>query len=66
MVTRLQVYDGLRLNNGNTFGEDGMQADVENFILTSLPNGMYINAQNMTLTYAAVSHTVSADSIVFF
>lgn len=66
MVTRLQVYDGLRLNNGNTFGEDGMQADVENFILTSLANGMYINAQNMTLTYAAVSHTVAADSIVSF
>lgn len=66
MVTRLQVYDGLRLNNGNTFGEDGMQADVENFILTSLSNGMYLNAQNMTLTYAAVSHTVAADSIVSF
>ena len=66
MTTRLPVYDGLRVNNGNTFGEDGIQADVENFILTALSNGMYINAQNMTLTYAAVSHTVSADSIVFF
>ena len=66
MVTRLQVYDGLRLNNGNTFGEDGMQADVENFILTSLPNGMYINAQNMELTYAEARDVVSADSVVYF
>ena len=26
MTTRLPVYDGLRVNNGNTFGEDGIQA----------------------------------------
>ena len=43
MCIRDRVYDGLRVNNGNTFGEDGIQADVENFILTALANGLYIN-----------------------
>lgn len=66
MVTYLPVYDGLRVNGGNSFGEDGMQADVENFVLTGLSNGLYINAQNIQLTYAAVTDTIPADSILYF
>ena len=65
MTTRLQTYDGLRLNDGNTFGEDGMQADVENFVLTGLINGLYITSQNMKLTYASTEDTVPADSVVY-
>lgn len=64
MTTRLPVYDGLRVNNGNTFGEDGIQADVENFILTALANGLYINTQNMELTYAENRKVVPVDSVV--
>ena len=66
MTTRLPVYDGLRVNNGNTFGEDGIQADVENFILTALANGLYINTQNMELTYAENRKVVPVDSVVYF
>ena len=66
MTTRLPVYDGLRVNNGNTFGEDGMQADVENFVLVQLSNGMYMNAQNMALSYAEVKNVVPSDSVVYF
>lgn len=66
MVTYLPVYDGLRVNGGNSFGEDGMQADVENFVLTGLSNGLYINAQNIQLTYASVTDTIPADSILYF
>lgn len=65
MTTRLQTYDGLRMNDGNTFGEDGMQADVENFVLTGLTNGLYITSQNMKLTYASTEDTVPADSVVY-
>lgn len=66
MTTRLSTYDGLRMNGGITFNEDGSQADVENFVLVGLPNGLYLNAQNMELSYASVSTVVPADSIVYF
>lgn len=66
MTTYLPVYDGLRVNDGNSFGEDGYQADVENFILLGLSNGLYMNAQNMKLTFASVTETVPSDSILYF
>lgn len=66
MTTRLSTYDGLRMNGGITFNEDGSQADVENFVLVGLPNGLYLNARNMELSYASVSTVVPADSIVYF
>ncbi len=66
LETRTPTYDGLRLNGGVTFAEDGMQAHVENYILAQLPNSLYMTAQDMLLRVQGRTITVPSTSLASF
>lgn len=65
-VNLLQTYEGLYLNDGYTFNQDNSQADLDEFILLALNNGLYMNAQPAVFTNRLHSTPIPVNSICQF
>lgn len=65
-VSLLQSYAGLYLSEGYTYDEDMRQADIEEFILLQLPNGLHMNAQKAVLTTRLKQIDIPANSVLRF
>ena len=65
-VDLLQSFEGMYLNDGTTYNSDMSQADLEEFILLVLSNGLHMNAQHAVLTNRLGSTDIPANSILHF
>lgn len=63
---KLGTYNGLYLSNGISYNPDKQRADNEEFILTKLSNGLYINASDMAVTTNFGDKKVVMNSILYF
>ncbi len=59
-------YYGLYVSGGTSFNSDGQLADFDDFILLSLPNGLYMNVKGMTIQGPSGAVTVALNSIAAF
>ena len=58
----LETYEGLYVSDGAGFHGDRSQADQEEYILASLPGGIYINVQPMEITAAGQNERIRINS----
>ncbi len=59
-------YYGLYVSGGTSFNSDGQLADFDDFILLSMPNGLYMNVKGMTVQGPSGAVTVALNSVVAF
>ncbi len=59
-------YYGLYISGGTSFNADGQLADFDDFILLSMPNGLYINVSGMTVQGSKGAVNLALNSIVAF
>lgn len=62
----LETYEDLFLSDGSTYNSDLSQADADEFILVSLSNGLYMNAQTAVFSNQLYDTTIPANSIIKF
>ena len=62
----IETYSNLYLSNGVTFNSNKKQADLEDFILLKLANGLYINAQNTRIVNFLGQYDIPMNSIINF
>ncbi len=68
ITTEVELYrsfEGLYLSEGYTYNSDMTQADDAEFILASLSNGLYINAQQAVFEGQLGDIVIPANSILF-
>ena len=59
-------YEGLYLTEGHTFNRDLTQADPDEFILLSLNNGLYMNAEKAIFKNELGETPIQSNSIILF
>lgn len=59
-------YYGLYVSGGKSFNNDGQLADFDDFILLSMPNGLYMNMKGMTIQGPSGAVNIALNSIVAF
>ena len=59
-------YYGLYISGGTTFNADGQLADFDDFILLSLPNGLYMNVTGITVQGANGAVSIGLNSVIAF
>ncbi len=64
-VELLSSFEGLYVSNGITYAEDGWQVDSDEFILVSLNNGLFMNAQDMEIITRVGEQKVPVNSILY-
>ena len=62
---KVSSYFGLYVSDGTSFNADRQQADLDDFILLSLPNGIFVNVKNMSVRSEGTS-SVALNSIISF
>lgn len=63
-VNVLRTFEGLYLTGGTTYNVDRTQADLEEFILLQLKNGLYMNAQTAQFVTKLDSYDIPANSVL--
>ncbi len=63
-LAMLPAFQGMYLSDGSTFTADKEQADAETFILLSLDNGLYLNADTTTVATALGDVSIPVNSII--
>ena len=60
----LDTYEGIYVAEGKTYNRDREQADPDEFIFVAAGDGLYLNAQTMTVRSSARTQSIGANSLM--
>jgi hypothetical protein len=62
----LSLGEGSCLRDGKVYYPDGLSAEKMNFFLLKLPNGLYMNSEQLILEHSASQVEIEKNSVIYF
>ena len=63
---KIKTYEGLRIIEGISYNPDGSRADATEYLFYELPNGMFMNFEEISYMDRGATRTVAAGSFIYF